>query len=217
MIYLFKRILTSLGLLIIIFLSVSNTIILTSLLLIIAYFSLDEFNSILSYIFKRNSFYYFISIFISLIYLTIFIISIWFYLHPLNLNSTISIFFLLLICISTDIGGFVVGKLLGGKKLTKISPNKTYSGAIGSIILSLVAGSIYFKNFEEYINFEFHFLAIILIITLISQLGDLFISLLKRKAKIKDTGSILPGHGGILDRIDGILLALPIGIILISI
>ena len=122
-----------------------------------------------------------------------------------------------MICISTDIGGFIFGKLVGGKKLTQISPNKTYSGVFGSFFLSITFGYFYYIFYKTYLIFEVNYLILIAIISLISQIGDLIISFLKRKAKIKDTGSILPGHGGILDRIDGILFALPFGIILISI
>jgi len=135
--------------------------------------------------------------------------------------------FLLVILISilTDIGGFIFGKVFKGPKLTKISPKKTYSGVIGSFILSVFGGLIFYENmtnvkdiiifkyisFEPYgINLNLFILFIILIISLISQLGDLTISYFKRMAKIKDTGKILPGHGGFLDRIDGIIFAVPI-------
>ena len=124
------------------------------------------------------------------------------------------IFILILItCISTDIGGYIFGKIFKGKKLTKISPNKTYAGFIGSLILSLLVSYTFFSN----LNIDQNYLQVTIILSLVSQIGDLAISYLKRLAKIKDTGSFLPGHGGILDRIDGILLALPFGIILINI
>ncbi len=135
---------------------------------------------------------------------------------PVN-NNNIVIIFLLIICISSDIGGFIFGKLIGGKKLTQISPNKTYAGAIGSFCLSIVFGYLYFINFKHNLKFNLDIIFIILIISSISQLGDLIISFLKRKAKVKDTGKVLPGHGGILDRIDGMIVALPVGIMLISI
>ena len=121
------------------------------------------------------------------------------------------IFFLYVIsiCFFTDIGGYVFGKLIGGKKLSKISPNKTISGTIGSFIFS-IAPLIIFLNLG-YLNLEFDSKNILLclIISLTSQLGDLFISFFKRKAKIKDTGRLLPGHGGVLDRVDGIIFAIP--------
>ena len=121
------------------------------------------------------------------------------------------IFFLYIIsiCFFTDIGGYVFGKLIGGKKLSKISPNKTISGTIGSFIFSIVP-LIIFLNLG-YLNLELDTknISLCLIISLISQLGDLFISFFKRKGKIKDTGKLLPGHGGVLDRVDGIIFAVP--------
>ena len=121
-----------------------------------------------------------------------------------------------MICIFTDIGGFVFGKLLGGKKLTKISPNKTYSGVIGSFFLSIISGHYFYIFFKMYLIFEINYLIFIIIISLISQFGDLMISFLKRKAKIKDTGKILPGHGGVLDRLDGIIFAVPFSYFLLK-
>jgi phosphatidate cytidylyltransferase len=130
-----------------------------------------------------------------------------------------SIFFLYLmcLCIFTDIGGYVFGKVIGGKKLSKISPNKTISGTIGSFLFSLLP-LIFLLNFN-YLDLEFNInnITFCLLISLISQLGDLFISYLKRKSKIKDTGKILPGHGGILDRVDGIIFAVPFSYILLKI
>ena len=112
-------------------------------------------------------------------------------------------------------GGYVIGKIIGGKKLSKISPNKTISGSIGSFIFSIIP-LILFLNFS-YLDLEFNHNLVLfsLAISLISQLGDLFISYLKRKAKIKDTGKILPGHGGFLDRVDGIIFAVPFSYFLI--
>jgi len=125
--------------------------------------------------------------------------------------------FIILICIFTDIGGYVFGKVFKGPKLTKISPNKTYSGVFGSFLISLSAGLF----FLQYTNTDFlgndssKILLAILFISLISQLGDLIISYFKRKAKLKNTGNILPGHGGLLDRIDGMIFVIPIIFILI--
>ena len=121
------------------------------------------------------------------------------------------IFFLYIIsiCFFTDIGGYVVGKIIRGKKLSKISPNKTISGTIGSFIFSIFP-LIIFLNIN-YLDFIINFsnISYCLMISLVSQLGDLCVSFLKRKAKIKDTGNLLPGHGGILDRVDGIIFAVP--------
>ena len=128
-------------------------------------------------------------------------------------------FFLLIIsvCFFSDIGGYVIGKLIGGKKLTKISPNKTVSGTIGSFIFSLIP--LYIIVQLEYLDLQitFNTIVLIILISLVSQVGDLFISYLKRKAKIKDTGKILPGHGGILDRVDGIIFALPFSYFILEI
>ena len=123
--------------------------------------------------------------------------------------------FILIVCIFTDIGGYIFGKTFKGPKLTKISPNKTYAGVIGSFLFSLIAGLVfirYFWNSESYRieSDQLLLLAYILFISLISQIGDLIISYFKRKAKLKDTGKILPGHGGLLDRIDGLIFVIPI-------
>ena len=126
-------------------------------------------------------------------------------------------FLILLFCIFSDIGGYVIGKTVGGKKLTKISPNKTISGSIGSLIFSLIPILLFMLIFDFTKNENFKFFGqaisdiifLCLLSSLMCQLGDLFISYFKRKAKIKDTGSILPGHGGLLDRIDGILFTIP--------
>ena len=126
---------------------------------------------------------------------------------------------ILMICVFSDIGGYIFGKTFGGKKLTKISPNKTVSGSIGSFVLSYIGFFLIFFYFNDllYVRLKFQSLFFIpLIISAICQLGDLFISYYKRKAKIKNTGNMIPGHGGLLDRIDGSIFALPIGFIIIS-
>jgi len=138
----------------------------------------------------------------------------------------------LIICISTDLGGYIFGKIFKGPKLTKISPKKTYSGLIGSFILSLVVALIFTKYINlggaAYLeiqtllsekginNFKLYFLFIILFISFISQIGDLIISYFKRLAKVKDTGNLLPGHGGLLDRVDGIIFAMPVSYLLFN-
>jgi len=127
--------------------------------------------------------------------------------------------FILLICIFSDIGGYIVGKSVGGKKLTKISPNKTISGSVGSFLFSLFPIGIYgllsIITNKDYFKFALddEIIVACLILSLTCQLGDLLISFYKRKAKVKDTGNILPGHGGILDRIDGIIFAVIISLI----
>ena len=144
---------------------------------------------------------------------------------PLN-----TFFLILIICIFTDLGGYFFGKLFKGPKLTKISPKKTYSGALGSFSLSLIAAIIFIK-YSYYLNIDYYQLSVkynqslelnnltlvlITLVSLISQIGDLIISFFKRLAKVKDTGSFFPGHGGILDRIDGIIFAMPTSYILLT-
>ncbi len=121
--------------------------------------------------------------------------------------------FIIVISIFTDLGGYIFGKIFKGPKLTKISPNKTYSGAFGGFFFSIIAGFTYFNFFIENITLmDEQYIAVIFfifLISLISQIGDLIISFFKRIAKIKNTGKILPGHGGLLDRIDGIIFTIP--------
>jgi phosphatidate cytidylyltransferase len=127
-------------------------------------------------------------------------------------NLKIYLLYSVLVAVMSDIGGLVIGKMIKGKKLTKISPNKTISGSIGSLIFSTLLIPFFHGNTVDQ-NLLIMFL-ITIVISLVSQLGDLLISLLKRKAKVKDTSDLLPGHGGILDRIDGIIFAIPFGIYL---
>ena len=206
------RILTSLLLIIILFFSLKNYFILLIVLFSITFIILSEFNNIFMKIFKKKKLPHLLLIIISTLYLFYFSLSILFFLNFENYDNKIILLFLLCISISTDIGGFCFGKVLKGKKLTKISPNKTYSGLIGSLFVSLLVSIIFFRN----VNLPFNYLAITVILSIISQIGDLLISFLKRKAKIKDTGKFLPGHGGLLDRFDGILFAVPVGLIIIS-
>ena len=126
---------------------------------------------------------------------------------------------ILMICIFSDIGGYVFGKTFKGKKLTKISPNKTISGSIGSFILSYIGFFVIYFYFNDLLFVRLEIVVLVFtpfFISFICQLGDLFISYFKRKAKIKNTGNIIPGHGGLLDRIDGAIFALPIGFIILS-
>jgi phosphatidate cytidylyltransferase len=135
-----------------------------------------------------------------------------FNLRTLNLE-----FFLLIvtICVATDMGGYIFGKFFKGPKLTKISPNKTYSGMFGSFLLSLIISYLFIRNypilyFQNYLNYELKFVIFVLFTSSISQIGDLIISFFKRSSKVKNTGNILPGHGGLLDRIDGMIFVFPI-------
>ena len=123
--------------------------------------------------------------------------------------------FLIVVCIFTDMGGYLFGKIFKGPRLTKISPKKTYSGVIGSFIFSLIFGFLYIKYLgnKSKIILEtdpLYIVLLILFISFVSQIGDLIISYFKRKAKLKDTGKLIPGHGGFLDRIDGLVFVLPI-------
>ncbi len=122
--------------------------------------------------------------------------------------------FLIIICIFTDIGGYIFGKTFKGPRLTKVSPKKTYSGVIGSFLFSLIFGLIYIKYLGQtgkILEIDLVFIILlILFISLVSQIGDLTISYFKRKAKLKNAGKIIPGHGGFLDRIDGIIFVMPI-------
>ena len=131
--------------------------------------------------------------------------------------------FIIIISIFTDIGGYLFGNFFKGPKLTKISPNKTYSGVIGSLIMPVFSGLLYIQYIKLPLgvivpvklqtvsdNFDLAFLIMILSVSIISQLGDLTISYFKRLSKIKDTGKILPGHGGLLDRVDGLIFVIPI-------
>ena len=133
----------------------------------------------------------------------------------------------LFICIFTDIGGYLFGKLFKGPKLTKISPKKTYAGAVGGYFFSLLF-IFFFFNYAEYISditiLEFSvekisvsILILTLLISSISQLGDICVSYFKRKSNIKNTGNLIPGHGGLLDRIDGMIFAFPITSLIIKI
>ncbi len=214
--YISKRIMTSFALLLVIYFCIKNSYILFLSLLLINFMSINEFSRLFKKIFKQKLLLILFSNIFSVTYLSLFSIIIWLYFGSSQNTQITTIIFLLLICILTDVGGFICGKLIGGKKLTKISPNKTYSGMLGSLIFSLLFGYLFYYHLMNFLTLEINIFIFIIIISLISQFGDLMISFLKRKAKLKDTGSILPGHGGILDRIDGILFAVPVGIFLIS-
>ena len=213
---LFYRILTSFFLFIVVYLIFISNIFSILFLTIIFIISLYEFYQIFHLIKKNLKLTYqsfdFCNI-LSFFYLFFSIMIVYSSLID-EKNDKVLILFILAVCILNDIGGILFGKLIGGKKLTKISPNKTLSGSIGGIVLSFLFLFIFVNYINNYSLLE---LSIIVIVTsLFSQIGDLVVSFFKRKAKIKDTGNILPGHGGMLDRIDGILLGLPIGIIILN-
>ena len=167
---------------------------------------LNEFYIIQNKIFKVNKLKLFITVFFTLNYLLFLVFLTWLALSEISNIYKIPFIFVISICIATDVGGFIIGKLFKGKKLTKISPNKTYSGMLGSFIFSITIGLLFFN--EIYSTNKI--LTFAILISFVSQIGDLFISFLKRKINIKDTGNIIPGHGGLLDRFDGIIFSIPL-------
>ena len=128
--------------------------------------------------------------------------------HELAVELSLALF-VILICISTDVGGYIFGRMFKGPKLIKISPKKTYAGMIGSYLLSLLC-LVIITNFINYSSISKQIIALTLIISTVSQIGDIIISYFKRLSKIKDTGRIIPGHGGLLDRIDGMIFTFPV-------
>tara|TARA_B110001450_G_C17532251_1_gene445105 strand:+ start:167 stop:757 length:591 start_codon:yes stop_codon:yes gene_type:complete len=172
-----------------------------------------EFNNLIFKIFKEKSIRILFGL-LGLSYITFFVLIMIVDMF-MNLNNDKNlILFFLIICIATDLGGFIFGKIFKGKKLSKISPNKTISGSIGSFFLSICAMFIY--PILVNVNITILIISITILVSLASQIGDLAISFLKRKAKVKDTSDLLPGHGGFLDRVDGILLGVPLGIFMMT-
>ena len=203
-----KRILTSIPLLTSAIFAIYNNNILVLILFIISVVLIYEFLNILKNIFKTNKINSFIFLNLFILYICLFASQIYFFLAGESENKQNVFLFILLICIFTDIGGYVFGKIFKGKKLTSISPNKTYAGMIGSFVCSLLICMLFIK----YLNFSNYLIIFTFLISLVSQTGDLFISYLKRKGNIKNTGNFLPGHGGMLDRLDGMIFAVPLGI-----
>ncbi len=203
-----KRILTALILLFLTFLMINFNFVAIYIIIIFGVLSTIEYFQISRRIFKTNFFKYLVNT-LFLIFLSLFCSFFYYFINFIHLK--IILYILIFGCIASDTGGFIFGKLFKGPKLTKISPNKTYAGAIGSVLCTclIVSSSIFYLTN----NFSYIILLIAVFTSLSCQLGDLFFSFMKRKAKIKDTGNILPGHGGILDRLDGILFGVPIGFI----
>ena len=209
-----KRIVTSILLLFLLYLMINYTYILIISLIIISVVTWIEFNSLIYKVFKKkNLIIKFLFKSLSLIYLSSLVFLI-LYIETEQTHLKICLIYSILVSIVTDIGGLLIGRTIKGKKLTKISPKKTISGSIGSFLFSLVLVPIFYNELLEY-NL-LYLIIITLLISLTSQVGDILISYLKRRAKVKDTSDILPGHGGFLDRIDGIIFALPIGVLLFS-
>ena len=212
-----KRIITSILLIILLIAMFLYDFILLTALIIMGVISWIEFISLITKIYKKkdfkNEFLRFVYKAVSLFYIFLLV----YLIIDIRINSSdliIIIMYSILVSIMTDIGGLIVGKKFKGKKLTKISPKKTISGSVGSFIFALTLVPFFTGKFITHSFIEL--IIITIIISLISQIGDLFISFLKRKARVKDTGDLLPGHGGVLDRIDGIIFAIPIGFILFT-
>jgi len=210
-----KRIITSLFLISLLILMFLYSYIMIISLIFISLIAWIEFYALISKIFRKNKTKHKVLRFVykamSLLYLSGLVYLI-FIIESDHSNLKIYLLYSILVAIMTDIGGILFGKIFKGKKLTKISPNKTISGSIGSLIFSMLLIPFFYDVLG---NENLLALFIITILTsIISQLGDLFISFLKRKAQVKDTSDLLPGHGGVLDRIDGLIFAIPVGIYL---
>ena len=203
-----KRFFTSFFLLYLTYLIFTYDLISVYCLIVLGIVSIVEFLQITSKLFKKKLTYLIVN-FIFAAYIFIFCILFFIFLNFLHLKFILLC--LLAACVASDIGGFIFGKFFKGPKLSKISPKKTISGSFGSFLLSIIITSILFYYFIESINLRI--IVVSIITSLFSQLGDLFFSFIKRKVKIKDTGNFLPGHGGVLDRLDGILLGVPTGFI----
>ena len=212
-----KRIFTSSLLFLLLLAMYFYSYIMITSLVIIATIIWIEFYGLISKILienkLKNKLFRFLLKAISLLYLSLlvyYILAINFYYKDLELYLLYSFF----VAILSDIGGLVVGKTFKGKRLTKISPNKTISGSIGSFLFSLFLIPLFYN--ELFYNNIIGLILITILISLTSQLGDLFVSYIKRKANVKNTSNLLPGHGGFLDRVDGIIFAIPIGLILFN-
>ena len=206
-----KRIHTSLFLIILSLLMLKYSPVLLFTLIVIGIFSIIEFSLLIKKVLKRN---FSIFIFNLIFILYVFIFCGLFFIFSIFFQNKILLFSLLFCCVASDLGGFIFGKIFNGPKLTKISPNKTIYGSFGSIILSSI--TLYFIFYFIAFKTDIKILIVAIITSIFCQLGDLFFSYLKRRAKVKDTGNFLPGHGGFLDRVDGILLGIPAGFIMFS-
>ena len=201
-----NRIYTSMALLLSVFLIFNFNIILIYFLILLGVLSILEFMHLTNKISSKRIMFILINIFFGIY---VFIFSFMFFFFS-NLDGLkIILFALLLGCIASDIGGYTFGRIFKGPKLTKISPKKTYAGAAGSIFFTLIIISLLFYYFLH--SFNYKIIIIAFTTSIFCQIGDLIFSFLKRKAKLKDTGKFLPGHGGILDRLDGIFLGIPFG------
>jgi len=209
-----KRVLTSFLLLFILSISLFvNKYLFLILLIVGSLISFNEFNNLIKKTLKKKDNILKSAQILSVLFFILFIYS----SYQIYDQSLVNIIWIISICIFSDTGGFIIGKLIGGKKLTNISPNKTIAGSVGSFIFSLFPLIFISQVNDFFIYYNIHLINLIvisLILSFVCQFGDLFISYFKRKAKTKDTGYILPGHGGLLDRIDGLIFVLPIAFII---
>ena len=199
----FQRIFSSIVLLpLVLILTVKNNLYFNLFLLFCLFASIKEWINI-SY---KKSFFIFGNFFLIFSFLNAYFLR--------NADNGLFLFlFVMVICICTDLGGYIIGNLVKGPKLTKISPKKTYSGCLGGFIFSYVGINIYFFISQKLLNvnvkFDLSIFFTIFLISAVSQIGDLIVSYFKRRSNLKDTGKLIPGHGGLLDRIDGIIFAIP--------
>ena len=207
---LIKRIITSFVLISILFSMYISSMMMILAAIVISALSFYEFNRLIVRILK-NTFLKFLSSGVILLYLFLFVFII-FWIESVkveNPNYKLFFFYAIFVSIGSDLGGYIFGNIFKGKKLTKISPNKTISGSIGSIIFSIATGLGLIYYFTK--NFDLIIVLVAIATSIFCQIGDLLFSILKRKSLLKDTGNFLPGHGGILDRVDGILIGVPMG------
>jgi len=202
---LFKRLLSSIILIpVVLFIIIKGSLIFICFIVICFFISIYEWHMIS----KKKFYSLFGYIFIFFSFLSV---------YKLRINSENDywdLLFIVTICISTDIGGYVFGKIFKGPKLSRFSPNKTYAGMFGGFLLSIVSIYLFVNIFLLTNEFMDNWLVMVILISSISQIGDIFISFFKRLRNIKDTGKIIPGHGGLLDRIDGMIFAFPFSYII---
>ena len=207
-----KRIFTSSLLFLLFFLIYNFNFLLIYSLIVLGVLSLIEFYNAINKIIKSKLYTLFMNITFS-IFVSVFCYLFLFF--SFNAQLKLIMFIILLGCIFSDIGGYLFGKTFGGPKLTKISPNKTIAGSVGSLLIS--ATTVFVSFFIFFGIYSLNILFVGLITSLACQMGDLFFSYLKRKAKFKDFGKYLPGHGGVLDRLDGIFFGVPSGLLALAI
>ena len=194
-----KRFLVSLLAFPLIYILLYQKLLFNLLILIVFLFCLYEWNKIFK---KKNPIFFF-----GLLILLVFLFSL---IRIYNIEDfNLKFLWLILITWLTDIGGYIFGKLFGGPKLVKISPNKTWAGALGSLILSQLAFLIFFLD-NNY-NFNVVIIFIQIFLSIVGQIGDILMSYIKRKNNKKDTSNFIPGHGGFLDRVDGLIWIIIIG------